>query len=168
MVNLTRYSSLSLCGKFSCRLSAAGPQNFFRISKLSLLHCLLWQKSFWCCIFPSDVVPFQSKGVWALVLAHGRQYRRMGLVYFVTSSQCSIHARTSTKTEIAFFLHIIPNSRIVFGCNNKSDSENGRALHKIPFFNDHRPSEWKEEKMDRFCNLSLFMLACLWWRHKVN
>ena len=92
-------------------------------------------------------------------LAHGRQYRRMGLVYFVTSYQCSIHARNKHKKR-AFFLHIIPNSRIVFGCNNKSDSENGRALHKIPFFNDHRP-EWVKRRKNGSILQSLAVYACM-------
>ena len=39
------------------------PQIFFGIKKLLLLPCLLWRKSFWPWIFPSDVVPFQSKEV---------------------------------------------------------------------------------------------------------
>jgi len=39
------------------------PQNFFHINKLSLLPWLLWQKSFWPWIFPSDVVPFQSEEI---------------------------------------------------------------------------------------------------------
>ena len=94
-------------------------------------------------------------------LAHGREYRRMGLVYFVTSSQCLIHKRNKHKQrEIAFFFNRISEySFIVFPCNNKSDSENGRALHRIPSFNDHRPeSEKRRKTKDRFCNLSLFML----------
>ena len=58
--------------------------------------------------------------------------------------------------------------------NNKTDSEDGRALHSIPFFNDRR-QEWVRgrKKMYRFCNLSLFVLISrvnetLRWRHKVN
>ena len=56
-------------------------------------------------------------------LAHGRQYRRMGLVYFVVSSQCFIHARNKHKQrERAFFFYNyrMPDSCIVFGCNNLS------------------------------------------------
>ena len=73
------------------------------------------------------------------LLAHARQYRRMHLVYFVTSSQGFIRARNKHKQrEIAFFFYL-PDSCIVFRCNNRSDPENGRALHRIPFFNNHRP-----------------------------
>ena len=35
----------------------------------------------------------------------------------------------------------MPDSCIVFGCNHKSDPENGITLHRIPFFNGHRP-DW--------------------------
>lgn len=38
------------------------PPNFFRRNILSLLPCLLRGKRFWRRIFPSDVVPFLSKG----------------------------------------------------------------------------------------------------------
>ena len=55
-------------------------------------------------------------------LAHGRQYSEMGLVYFVTSSQCFIQARNKhEQREIAFSFHRMPHSCIVFGCNNNSD-----------------------------------------------
>ena len=46
-----------------CCLSATSPPNFFGINKLLQLPCLLWRKSFWPWIFPSDVAPFQSKEV---------------------------------------------------------------------------------------------------------
>ena len=36
-----------------------------------------------------------------------------------------------------FFFYQIPDSCIVIGCNKKGDPENGIALHRIPFFNDH-------------------------------
>ena len=39
------------------------PPNFFRLNKLSLLPWLLRRKRFWPWIFPSDVLPFQSKEV---------------------------------------------------------------------------------------------------------
>ena len=107
------------------------------------------KKGFRLWIFPPDVVPFQSKEVVGAFLAHGRQYGRMGLVYFVTSPQCFIHARNKRKhREIALFFHTMPNSCIVFGWHNKSDSENGRALPRIPFFLRSSPgvSEKKEKK----------------------
>ena len=86
-----------------CCLSATNPKNVFRISKLSRLPHLLWLKRFFGLNFSSDVVPFQSKEV-GHFLAHGWQYRRMGLVYFVTSSQRFIHARNKDEQrEIAFF-----------------------------------------------------------------
>ena len=61
-------------------------------------------------------------------LAHGRQYRRMGLVYIVTSSQCVIHTlnkhkeREKEKEKDSFLFYRMPDSSIVFGCNDKSDS----------------------------------------------
>ena len=66
---------------------------------------------------------------------------------------------TSTKRERVFFFYRMPDSCIVFGDNNKSDSENGRALH-ITFFLQSSPRVIeKKEKMDRLCNLSKFMLV---------
>ena len=60
----------------------------------------------------------------------------------------AIHARNKQKQkEIAFFFDRMPDSFIVFfGCNNKSDSENGRALHRIPFFNDRRLERVRRRK----------------------
>ena len=61
-------------------------------------------KSFWSWIFPSDVVPFQSKEVWHF-FGPWTQYRRMGPAYFVTSSRGSFAHETSIKTEIAKSIH---------------------------------------------------------------
>ena len=57
-------------------------------------------------------------------------------IYFTLGRHlCLIHARNKHKQgKLAFFSDRIPDSCIVFGCNNKSDSENGRVLHRIPFF----------------------------------
>ena len=55
------------------------------------------EKDFWPYIFPSGVVSFQSKKVGRFFLAHGRQFKRMELVYFVTSSQCFIRPRNKHK-----------------------------------------------------------------------
>ena len=46
-------------------------------------------------------------------------------------------AQTEGESSLSFYK--MPYSFIVFGCNNKRDSENGRALQRIPFFSDHRP-----------------------------
>ena len=81
-------------------------------------------------------------------LAHGRQYSRMGLVYFVTSSQGFIHAQNKHKQRETAFFYSMPDLCISFGCNNKSDPENYRALHRIPFFDDHCLEGVKREKMD--------------------
>ena len=69
-------------------------------------------------------------GPWATIQENG------------SSSLCevvlgSIQVRNKHKQEYRFFFYRMPYSCIVFGCNNKSDSENGRVLHRIPFFNDH-------------------------------
>ena len=85
-------------------------------------------------IFPSYVVPFQSKEV-GRFLAHGRQYRRIGLVYFVIL----LRAKQVQIERDSFLFYGMPDSCIVFECSNKSDSEYGRALHIIPFCDDHRP-----------------------------
>ena len=64
----------------------------------------------------------------------------MGLVDFDTSPQCCIRAQDKNKQrEIALFFYRMPDSCIGFECNIKSDSENGIAFNRIPFFNDHRP-----------------------------
>ena len=82
----------------------------------------------------------------------------MGVAYFVTSPQCFIHWKQAQRERV-FFFYRMPDSCIVFGDNNKSDSENGRALH-IPFFLQSSPRVIeKKEKMDRLCNLSKFMLV---------
>ena len=65
---------------------------------------------------------------------------QMHLVYFEMSSQVFIHMGNKHKQrKIAFFFHRMPELCIVFGYNNKSNSENGTALHRIPFFNDDYP-----------------------------
>ena len=66
----------------------------------------------------------------------------MGLLYFVMSSQGFNH----DQEQKASFFHRTPDSFIVFGCNNKSESENGRALHKIPLFAIIARSEREEGK----------------------
>ena len=81
-------------------------------------------------------------------LAHGQQYSRMDLVYFVTSSQGFIHAQNKHKQRQIAFFYRMPDLCITFGGNNKSDPENGRALHRIPFFNDQCLEGVKKEKMD--------------------
>ena len=140
-----------------CIYSAINSQNLFHINKLLLMP---WK--FWSWIFPLDVVPFQNKevgcffGPWTTI--------QMGPV---TSSQGFIHMGNKHKQrKIAFFFHRMPDLYIVFECNNKNDSENGTALDRIPFFNDHCP-EWvrRRKKMGRSCNLSLFVcLFCGWMK----
>ena len=84
----------------------------------------------------------------------------MGLVYFVTLYQCFIRARNKhKKREIVFFFYRMPDSCIVFGCNNKSDPEDGMPLHRIPFFNDHRPQSDKKERNESVLQ-SLTVCAC--------
>ena len=111
------------------KVPLTAPNFFFCINKLLLLPWLLWQKSFWPWIFPSDV-------------------------------------------EIAFSFNRMPDSCIVFGCNNKSDPENGIALHRIPFFKIIAWSEWqlRRKKMDfAICHcLCLFYGQMKHWCHKVN
>ena len=61
---------------------------------------------------------------------------KMGLVYFVMSSQCFIHVRNKhEQREIAFFfIECLICTLLLDVHNNKSDLENGIALHRIPFF----------------------------------
>ena len=113
--------------------------------------------------FHQMLCPFKARKLGAF-LAHERQYRRMGLVYFVTSYQCFIRARNKDKQrEIASFFTECLILVLFLDVTTNVNSENGRALHRIPFFNDHSP-EWgrRRKKMDRFCNLSLFMIVS--WR----
>jgi len=88
------------------------PKNLFRINRLSLLpsfflakNCLAQDFSFRCCTL-------KKQGSWAfLFLAHGRQDRRMGLDYFLTSSQGFIRPRNKHKQwELAKSIHFFPSS----------------------------------------------------------
>ena len=111
-------------------------------------------KTFLALDFSLDVVPFQSKEVGRFSFsAYGRQYRRMGLVYFVTSSQCLISARLRENMSDSCFV-------FCFGCNNESDPENGIALHRISFFNDPRLGCVRRRKrMDRSILSSNFLTS---------
>ena len=75
------------------------------------------------------------------ILAHGQQFRNGStLLCDVISVFHSCAKQTKTKRDaVAFFFYKMPDSCIIFGCNNKSDSESGRALHRIHFFKDHHP-----------------------------
>ena len=62
------------------------------------------------------------------------------------------------------------------GNNNKSDSENGRALHWIPYFNVHHP-ECMRRRKKKWINFAIFhclRTLVLWanktqrWHYKVN
>ena len=53
--------------------------------------------------------------------------------------------KTNKQRDSFFFFYRVPDSCIVFGCNNKSEG-NGRALHGIPFLNNHRPELVKRRK----------------------
>lgn len=80
--------------------------------------------------------PFKARKLGAF-LAPGREYRRMGLVYFGMCSEGFIGARNKHKQrEIAFLFKRMLDSWIVFGCNKKSDPENGIyiVLYRIPFY----------------------------------
>ena len=109
------------------------PNNFF--AKITFHNCPVYygEKVYGPGFFPQMLYPFKTRKL-GNFLANGRSHRRMGLVYFVTSSQCFIHARNKHKLrEIAFFFYRMPDSSIVFGFNNKSVSESCRALHRIRF-----------------------------------
>ena len=45
----------------------------------------------------------------------------------------------------------MPDSCVVFGCNNESDPENGIALQRIPFFTNRHLGCEKKKKIDQFC-----------------
>ena len=133
------------------------------------------KKVFWPWIFLQMLCPFKARKLGAF-LAHGRQYRRMGLVYFVTSYQCFIRARNKDKQrEIASFFTECLILVLFLDVTTKVNSENGRALHRIPFFNDHPRSEGEEGKKwidfaishclwlfrGRMCFDSLFLAICI-------
>ena len=119
------------------------------------------KKGFWLWIFPPDVVPFQSKEVVGAFLAHGRQYRRMGLVYFVTSPQCFIHARNKRKhREIALFFTQCLIRVLFLDDTTKVTQKMAELCPEYPVFTVITRSEGEEgKKMDRFCNLSRLKLV---------
>ena len=78
------------------------------------------------------------------------------------SSRCFTCMQNKHKQrEIAFFFYRMPDFCIVFQCNNKSDSENGRTLPRIPFFNNHHP-KWVSERKEKNGLIwqSLLVYAC--------
>ena len=134
-------------------------QSFFHINKLSLLPWLLWRKRFLTLNFSFRMLyPFKPRKL-GTFLAHGRQSRRMGPVYFVTSSQGDKYLFSFTECLV----------RVLFlDVTTKVNTE-------YLFLTIIARSEWEErEKMDRFYNHSLFALFVPWanetltWRHKVS
>ena len=91
-------------------------------------------KKFLARIFPLDVVPFQSKEVggffdtWTTIQENGSS------LLFDVMSVFHSHAKQAQTERDSFLFYRMPDSCIAFGCNNKNDLENGRALHRIPFF----------------------------------
>lgn len=126
-------TGVAFCG-FFFSFKVLLTQKLFCINKLSLLSCLLVQKYFLPWIFPSDVIPFQSKevgclfGPWTTVQKNGSS-----LLCDVISVFHSCTKQGQTKRD-SFLFYRMPESCFVFGCNTKSDPENGVALHGKPFF----------------------------------
>ena len=54
----------------------------------------------------------------------------------------------------------MPDSCITFGCNNKNDSENRRALYRIPSFNDHCP-ECVRRRKKKWIDFAISHSLCL-------
>ena len=107
-----------------------------------------------------DAVPFQSKEVgrfidsWTTI-----QENASCLLCDVISAFHSRTKQAQTEREIALFFHRMPDSCIVFGCNNKSDSENGRAM-QYPFLTIIARIAGKEgQKRLDFATLSVY--TCL-------
>ena len=82
------------------------PNIFFSVINLRCCPQLLWQKSFWPWIFPSDVVPFQRKevgrffGPWMAII----QENGSSLLCDVISVFHSCAKQTQTKRDaVAFF-----------------------------------------------------------------
>lgn len=140
-------------------LIATDPKSFFRINKLSLHTALftMTKMSFVPGFIVQMLYPFKTRKL-GNFLAHGRSHRRMGLVYFVLSSQCFIHAQNKHKLrEMAFLFYRMPDSSIVFGYNNKC-LRKLQSFAQNTLFNDHSLECVRGRKKWIDFPISLFML----------
>jgi len=80
-------------------LKCPKPQNFFHFC----------EKDFGPRLFLSMLYPFKARKLGSSS-AHGPQYRRIGLVLFVTSSRGFIRPRNNKQWEIAKSNHFFPSS----------------------------------------------------------
>ena len=138
------------------------PKKIF--PKTTFHNCPVYygEKVFGHGFFPQMLYPFKTRKL-GNFLAHGRSHRRMGLVYFVLSSQCFIHAQNKHKLrEIAFLFYRMPDSSIVFGCNNKC-LRKLESFAQNTLFNDHSLECVRGRKKWIDFPISLFMLlSCVY------
>ena len=108
------------------------PKKIF--TKTTFHNCPVYysEKVFGPGIFPQMLYPFKTRKL-GNFLAHGRSHRRMGLVYFVLSSQCFIHAQNKHKLREIAFLFTECLIRLLFLDVTTNVSESCRALHRIRF-----------------------------------
>jgi len=80
-------------------------------------------------------------GKLGVFLAHGLQYRRVGLVYLVTSSQCFIHMRNKHKQRVlSFFTECL--IRVLFlDVKSKVRQKMAELCTKYPFLSTITRSE---------------------------
>lgn len=89
---------------------------------------------FWPCIFLQMLYLFKVTKLGAF-LAHGRQYRIVGLLYFVTSSQGFHHAQNKqTERESFFFFFTGCLIRVLFLDVTTKVKEMAELCTEYPFF----------------------------------
>ena len=114
-----------------------------------LLLWLLWQKSFWPWIFPSDVARPQTEEVGCFFSPRTKtQENRFSLlcdiiwVFHLPAKQAWTERDGILFSQNAWFTYSF------WMYNNKSDPESGRDLHRISFLNNHC-LEWVTEKKEQ-------------------
>ena len=133
------------------------PNFFFHINKLSLLPLLLWQTCFGPGFFLQMLYLFKVRKLGAF-LAHGRQYRIVGLLYFVTSSQGFHHAQNKqTERQLFFFSGCL--IRVLCLDVTTKVKEMAELCTEYPFFNNHRPELVKRRK--KWIDFVIFHWLCL-------
>ena len=87
-----------LCRMFPGLKVPLAPKCFFAWINFRFCPVYCSEKLFGPGFFIQKLYPFKVRKL-GISLVHGRQYRRMGLVYFVTSSQDFMRSRKSTNSK---------------------------------------------------------------------
>ena len=127
--------------------------------------------------FLQRLYPFQGKevgrlfGPWTTIQENG-----LSLLCDVISVLHSCTKQAQAERD-SFLVHRIPDPCVVFGCNDKSDYENGRALHRMPGVSEKEKSgsilqsltvyacfvnEWNPEITSQ-CKLDTFSFIVVHW-----